>query len=238
VSPVVYTIFGKENESPERLLQKRGLSPHTPFFSLHQIHSDKAIEIHPSSPPQKTLQGDALFSVVDLNLKNRHSFALAVKTADCVPVLIQAEDQNKMIGIAAIHSGWRGTVQEISKKTLEALLKKFSHTSELSLKAWVGPSIQACCYEVGEDVAQKIQALKGEHFLTPSTRSPKRSTSHFMLDVPGLVCDHLSQFGIAEIERSLVCTQCSKEGYASFRRDADRRGTNWSLIALQFDQEN
>jgi YfiH family protein len=121
--------------------------------ALRQIHSDVAHRVdadivEASSASRKdTLQGDALFT-------RDPGILLMVQTADCVPVLLADRKQR---GIAAIHSGWRGTLKRIAAKTLGRMTMEFGTRPEDVIAA-IGPAIGRCCYEVGSDVARDFDA--------------------------------------------------------------------------------
>ena len=86
-------------------------------------------------------EGDAIIT----NVKN---VIIGVFTADCVPVIL-VDEENKVI--AAIHSGWRGTFESITLKTIKKMKEEFN-TNEINIKAYIGPHIRKCCYEVSEEL--------------------------------------------------------------------------------------
>src|SRR5205823_2062370 len=73
---------------------------------------------------------------------------LAVKTADCVPILIGDPSSG---AFAAIHAGWRGTSSAIVKLAVKKLEAEFDAQSK-TMRAAIGPAAYACCYEVGDEV--------------------------------------------------------------------------------------
>jgi len=119
-----------------------------PFVALSQIHSDIAHSIDKSQLRANTApQGDALFT-------REPGILLAVQTADCVPILL-ADTQRR--AVAAIHSGWRGTLGRVALKTLGRMRMEFGTRPE-DVTVALGPSIGRCCYEVGPDVARQFHA--------------------------------------------------------------------------------
>lgn len=80
---------------------------------------------------------------------------IGVFHADCVPVLLYDPIENI---IAAIHSGWQGTVKEITRKTLLHLIEK-EHVDPANVKAYIGPAIGYRSFEVGKDVYQQIEQM-------------------------------------------------------------------------------
>jgi polyphenol oxidase len=120
--------------------------------ALRQFHSDAAhfidaANLDAASNPKSALQGDALFT-------RERGVLLVVQTADCVPILF-ADPKNR--AIAAIHSGWRGTLARIAVKTLGRMKMEFG-TNPADVIAAIGPAIGRCCYEVGSEVATDFDA--------------------------------------------------------------------------------
>ncbi len=115
---------------------------------LRQIHSDVAHRATGTTGKgEDTPQGDALIT-------NERGVLLVVQTADCVPILLA---DRKKRAIAAVHSGWRGTLKRISAKTLGHMRMEFG-TDPGDVIATLGPSIGRCHYEVGHEVAREFHA--------------------------------------------------------------------------------
>jgi YfiH family protein len=115
---------------------------------LKQIHSDLVRRIDDAHRASgEPLKGDALITAA-------RGVLLVVQTADCVPILL-ADTKNR--AVAAIHSGWRGTLRRIAEKTLGRMRMEFG-TRPDDVIAAIGPSIGQCCYEVGSDVAKEFAA--------------------------------------------------------------------------------
>ena len=117
--------------------------------ALRQIHSDvvHTIREEPAENSGEALAGDALIT-------RQPGVLLVVQTADCVPILL-ADTKNR--AVAAIHSGWRGTLARIAEKTLGQMRMEFG-TDPANVVAAVGAGIGRCCYEVGPEVAQQFEA--------------------------------------------------------------------------------
>lgn len=122
--------------------------PELPLITLRQIHSDIAHVI--SAPPADAPKGDALAT-------SAPGVLLTVQTADCIPILL-VDPRHR--AVAAIHSGWRGTVARIAAKTLGRMQMEFS-TKPADVLAAIGPGIGQCCYEVGPDVVREFAAQFG-----------------------------------------------------------------------------
>ena len=101
---------------------------------------------------------------------------LAIQTADCLPVLLVDPEQRV---VAAVHAGWRGTIQRIAAKAVHRMQTDFgSHPSHCL--AVVGPAIRRCCYEVGEEVVEAFTKEFGHScrflFETPSAKATRANS--------------------------------------------------------------
>ncbi len=115
---------------------------------MHQVHKDNIIKIDENNI---NLFGgrENLVEDTDALITNIKNIPLIVQTADCVPIILYC-DESKSIG--AIHSGWRGTVQNITAKTIN-LMKKEYNANPSNMYAYIGPYISQKDYEVGDEVA-------------------------------------------------------------------------------------
>jgi polyphenol oxidase len=113
---------------------------------IHIVDSEVVFSTKPASP-ENVPQGDALIT-------QKPGVLLAVQTADCIPILLA---DTKHRAVAAIHSGWRGTLARIAAKTLGHMQMEFGTQPEDVIAA-LGPGIGRCCYEVGEEVAREFAA--------------------------------------------------------------------------------
>ncbi len=113
--------------------------------TLKQFHSD-VVHVF-DTPPSESCPGDA-------SLTRKLGLLLGVQTADCVPILLVDPATR---AVAAVHAGWRGTLQRIVSKTIGRMQMEFG-TKPAKLLAALGPAIGGCCYEVGTEVASAFQA--------------------------------------------------------------------------------
>lgn len=159
---------------------------------LKQVHSDIIVDV--DRDPNRI--GDGMITGRAVNL--------AVKTADCLPVFMLAADR-----AAIIHCGWRAIDIGLPRKAAR-LLDDFTYC--------LGASINACCYEVKDDVARRFGHLPG----AVVTRSHKT-----FLDLKKAV---IAQLGEERLVASLdICTRCHPEQFHSYRR-GDRHQRNYALI--------
>ena len=145
--------------------------------------------------------------------------AVAVITADCVPILACCESGSS---VAAIHAGWRGLARGVVAAGIEAL--RVASPPSARLRAVVGPCIGACCYEVDAPVLDLLER-RFDARLAAALR-PSRA-GHAYLDLAALVREELLCSGVAAADCASLpdaCTRCDAERFHSHRRDGDRAG--------------
>ena len=182
-----------------------------------QVHSATVARAQTSSPWRECDSCDALWS------DQRHS-ALGIKVADCLPITMLDPAHSV---IANIHSGWRGSVQRITNATLDTIARETAfdpHTSH----AYLGPSIRACCFEVGEEVVEQFTASYGE---IDQYVNRDRAKAH--IDQPAIAIDVLRAAGFAEerIHDTRLCTRCDGSRFHSYRREGKGGGRNLAVVA-------
>lgn len=144
--------------------------------------------------------------------------ALGIKVADCLPVTMIDPVHSV---IANIHSGWRGGVQQITAAALDSLERSSAFDPACAL-AWLGPSIRACCFEVGEEVAMQFH----DRWIDRSRAKPH-------IDLVGLTTDVLRSRGIRSdrIFDSGLCTRCEGSIFHSYRAGGGFHGRNLAIVA-------
>lgn len=115
-----------------------------PVVQPHQTHDCVMAEVTDPATTREQLEG------VDALMTNIPGLAIGVRTADCIPILL-FDPVHK--AVAAVHSGWRGTVQCIGRHAVECMAAKYG-TRAQDLKAVIGPGIGPNSFQVGEEVAQ------------------------------------------------------------------------------------
>ena len=153
--------------------------------------------------------------------------ALIVYTADCIPLLLH----DPVAGaIGAIHSGWRSTALDIGPKAVARMVSEFGSKPE-NIQAAIGPAIDKCCFETGEDVRQAMLALMGAE--ADKYTAPKGG-GKYMTDLKGIVRSRLINAGLRpeHISVSSLCTFCRRDLFWSHRAQGDARGSMASMIVL------
>ena len=175
--------------------------------TLRQIHSAEVLEADRGG---LCGEGDALVT-------DRAGLALSVVTADCVPVLIAAGPR-----VAAVHAGWRGIVAGVVPATVERL--RAGGAGETGTwSAWIGPAIAECCYEVGDEVAERVAAVSSPDVVVPVAGGNPR------LDLVAAVRHQLAAAGVP-VTWMVRCTKCDEASLWSYRRDGAATGRNLAFI--------
>jgi YfiH family protein len=174
----------------------------------------------------------------DILINDDRGLAIAVQAADCVPLLVA---DPRTGSVAAIHAGWRGMVARAPQRGVAALARRFG-CRPVDLVAAIGPSIGACCYEVGADVRDAFSRAGfapgrlDEWFSSaarPSARNPSMPglpaaprAGHWFFDGWSAVVHQLEEAGVpaAQIHLSALCTASHPLELCSYRRDGASAG--------------
>jgi len=178
--------------------------PNGNLATLKQIHSNMCVRA--GGRTGVLGQGDAL-------LENTPGQLVGVRTADCMPILLVDEENH---AVAAVHAGWRGTVQHIAAEAVRQMAMAFGTRPE-HLHAAIGPGIGKCCYEVGPEVSAQF----GE-------------TGVCHVDLVEANRRQLCEAGVPESQTyaANLCTMCGAEDFHSYRRDRERAGRLLSIVGV------
>lgn len=211
------------------------------LIALKQIHSD-VVHLFEDSP-NEPCRGDA-------SATTRLGLLLAVQTADCVPILLA---DLKKRAVAAVHAGWRGTLQRIVAKTIGKMQMQFG-SRPADMIAAIGPSIGGCCYEVGTEVAVEFKSqfsnasdwfdelrtgdepnpLQWLNMAPPGHQPPPKNV---LLDLRKANRAQLLNAGVREqsIIVSDLCTACRRDLFFSYRKEAGTTGRLMSVVGIRND---
>lgn len=183
-----------------------------------QVHSASAMRV------VRPWEGEA--AEVDGLVTDRPGLALAIATADCMPVLL-ADPQAGVIG--ACHAGWRGALAGICEATLDEMVSLGADRERV--RAALGPAISQRAYEVDrpfrDAFAQGGESARGENFFAPGPRP-----DHWRFDLGGYVARRLRDAGVRAIDILSPCTYAENALYFSHRRAPQERGRQISAIML------
>ena len=197
---------------------------------VNQVHGREVVVVRRGSPaPHPRPKADALVSdAVDV--------AIAVRAADCVPLLMA--DRARGV-VAAVHAGWRGTVARVAVAAVDALGREFG-TRPQDLIVAIGPNIGACCYEVGSELVDAFASAGHERylidrwFLSPPPSRGSSVRSALTLDVARANVDQLILAGVPE-EQILVsglCTAMHLDVLTSYRKEKEQAGRIAGVIRV------
>jgi len=212
-----------------------------PLMTLRQIHSDVIHRV--VSPPNAPLFGDGLITASP-------GLLLAIQTADCLPVIL-VDPRHRAVGV--FHAGWRGTVKRIVEKGVGEMYRHFG-TRPRDLKAAIGPGIQGCCYEVGEEVRTQFESqfaygaslfreikesdpVREKYpllFLTARAPGHSELPKKIFLDLVEANRRQLIATGVprTNIEASPHCTNCHAEFLFSYRAEKGKTGRMMGVAGI------
>ncbi|HRR42593.1 MAG TPA: peptidoglycan editing factor PgeF, partial [Syntrophales bacterium] len=164
----------------------------------------------------------------DAVLTARRGVALAVKTADCVPLLL-VDREKQVVGV--VHAGWRGTALGIAAKAVKTLKERFD-SKPVDILAAIGPAVGACCYQVDGkvyDAFKKLSAVRERAF-----RACQDVEGRWMLDLESANIIQLVEAGIPRenIFSAALCTSCRRDLFFSHRAERGGTGRHLSFIVL------
>lgn len=186
--------------------------------SVHQVHGTQVVTVGATSPERP--QADAMVT-------NLPGIALAILTADCVPVLF-VDAAAGIVGAA--HAGWKGALAGVTEACVEAMVARGA--SPASIHAAIGPAIQQPSYEVGPEFREKFLAAGENSAYFAAGRGDR-----WQFDLTGYVEGRLAGLGLARIDRTDHDTCTMENVYFSNRRRNHRGepdyGRNASVIMLR-----
>lgn len=198
----------------EKFWEKNGIS-HGSVVFMEQVHGDVVGEVQ-----QEPIESEIISGVDALTTKKAGVF-LAVKSADCLPVLLY---DPVLKVIAAVHAGWKGTQKEIVRKTVQKLAKEGCDVQ--NIHAILGPAIGVCCYEVSRAEDDRVGLFEKQFGPASVVRKDAKiylnlvaANTKLLLD-QGIVNDHIINLS--------DCTSCGVIAYPSYYRDK----TKYRLISM------
>ena len=213
-----------------------------PLVTLRQIHSDIIRRV--DSVPKEPLSGDGLITATP-------GLLLAIQTADCLPVIL-VDTKRRALGV--FHAGWRGTVNRIVEKGVGEMHRQFGSRPR-DIKAAIGPGIQGCCYEVGEEVRIKFESqfrygaslfhevkdsdpVREKYpllFLTARAPGHSDLPKKIFLDLVEANRQQLLAAGVPakSIEASPLCTSCRPDLLFSYRAEKGKTGRLMAVAGIR-----
>lgn len=185
--------------------------------ALRQVHGNDVQVLHSAARTGAPALGDALVTRVP-------GTAVAIKAADCVPVLLADPASG---AVAGTHAGWRGTLVRVVEAAAGALAAE-AGVPPSRFRAVIGPAIRACCFEVGPEVVSAFRE-QGHDVDRFALRSRAAGRPHLDLVLANRL--QLLAAGLPEdaIEDTGLCTRCQPV-FHSYRREGPGVGRNWSVV--------
>jgi hypothetical protein len=187
----------------ERLAKEVGM-PDAPVAFASQVHGKGLLK---ATEGGLVGEADALWTDVP-------GLLLAIRTADCVPIVAVAGD-----AVGVVHAGWRGLAEGVIAAAVDVLRERGP------IHAVVGPAICMDCYEVGEEVVEGLARW------VPEQEFVSRSHSKPHVDPSAAAVAQLRDLGVQQVERIAVCSQCDDRLW-SYRQSGPNAGRQAGVIGL------
>lgn len=190
--------------------------PRRPVLSLKQVHSNHTV----------ILKAGRKFDVSDFQpeadavFTNRRDIYLTVRVADCLPVYV-FDSTNQIIGL--IHAGWRGTLLEIAKTSIQSVQKELGLNSETSTILF-GPCIKSCCYEVSAEVGI---------FFHKESKTKRDGKVFFDLSEGNRRQFIEAGINPKQIHINSQCTYCHPDLFFSYRRTKNKYERMYAVLGLK-----
>lgn len=219
-APHLFTTRQLELSSPRQVSELAAAVDARAVAMITQVHARTVAIVRNGMPlPDPRPEADALIS-------DSPETAIAVRAADCVPLLMA--DRTRGV-VAAVHAGWRGTAAGVAVAALEALGQAFG-TQPSDVVTAIGPSIGPCCYEVGSELVDAFAAagharyLIDRWFATPPPPRGSHERPRLRLDVARANADQLILAGVpeAQIFASDLCTAEHLDVLTSYRAEKEK----------------
>jgi len=181
------------------------------LVGVHQIHSSLVATVTEPGP-----QGRA-----DAMVSNVPGLALAILTADCMPILMSDPDNGV---VAAAHAGWRGALNGVLESTLEAMEALGAERDSIS--AVIGPCISQRAYEVGPEFFEEFQVEdpESERFFANG------NGDRLLFDLPSYGLKRLRDFGVRHAEWTRHCTYIDPDLFYSYRRSVHAKQADYGRL--------
>jgi YfiH family protein len=192
-----------------------------------QVHGEQIVRVLSSHAGRGSREYADALPHTDALITNERDLPLLLCFADCTPLLFY-DPEHAAIGIA--HGGWRGTVEKIGQKTVQAMHQQFGTRPQVCLAA-IGPAIGPCCYEIGAEVVSCFRIAFGNR----AEELLHEAEGGMHLDLWKANQVQLEEIGmpVSHIDRADTCTTCNSDLFFSYRADQGMTGRIGAVIALK-----
>jgi YfiH family protein len=196
----VSTLVGDDDEAvAENRSRIKAAMGNRPSAWVRQVAGDGVIRVE---GPGFAGEGDALVT-------GGKGYALVVAIADCIPVALVGDG-----AVGMVHSGWRGT--------MVGIVGKAARVVDGEVRAYIGPGIRECCYEVSQELAAEFAGRFGTEVV-----------SGRYLSLPGAIRTNLEEAGVSQVHDLGLCTGCRPDLFYSHRKQGPKTGRNLAAVALR-----
>ena len=194
-----------------------------------QVHSTNVLCVSSKEKGMGIIR-DRDFSDIDGLITDEAGVCLVTSHADCVPVYFV--DTKKRV-IALSHAGWKGTLGNICKNTVNAMKEQYG-TDPADITACIGPSISSECYEVGPDVADKFKNSFSKDQIGIILFPSKDNEDKYLLDLAEANRIQMTDCGIPfnQIHMPDLCTSCNTSWLHSHRKTGGKRGGMCAFLMI------
>ena len=186
----------------------------------HQVHED-IIHTVTENDIGNGIVCENKFASADGLITDKKNIPMVTMFADCVPLFFL----DKRLAVAAVvHSGWKGTVKRIGQKAVRKMKDEYGSKAE-DILIGIGPSIQECHFEVGDDVAEIFISEFGKECAV-------KYGDRYHVNMQKAIRMQLCEEGIVNIDDCGICTYCNSDKLFSHRKTNGRRGNMGAFIEL------
>ena len=148
---------------------------------------------------------------------NKAKTLMYLRFADCTPLVFH-DKKNNIYAIS--HAGWRGTASMIGVRTVLKMSEEFGSKAE-NIAVVIGPAISKCCYEVGEEVKEKLLA---------TVKNKNELFNDNFVDLKKINAKQLNEIGVQNIDICPYCTSCSNDLFYSYRKENGTKNRHFAVI--------
>ena len=219
-------MFYFENYNGKKILRSDYIQDANAFFTTREgfdfnlLNSERIItpaQTHTNNVELVDERND--YPETDGLITDKVNTAICLRFADCTPLIFY--DSKHKAG-AVSHAGWRGTHQKIAQVTVEKMRLNFG-TIPKDLTVLIGPAISLCCYEVGEDVKEKLLS---------TVKDSKGLYKGINVDLKQINARQLGDIGVENIDICPYCTSCNNDTFFSYRKENGTQERHYAVIEL------
>ena len=195
----------------KKLIEKFGIKA---LKTAKQTHSDHISVVNDEQD---------FYDDTDALISNIENSTMILNFADCTPIILYSFKDNTG---ALVHAGWRGTEKEIVYKTVLKMNREFNVDAK-DILAVIGPAIGIECFEVSEDVFNKL--IKPEY----PQNTYKIKDGKYFADLKQINKFQLERAGVVKIDITNYCTSCFSDIFFSYRKENGKTARHSSILKIR-----